>query len=327
MCFPDTSYLSSPDFLIKSSHILVCVDAPILSYGAYCILFKTPDPMSSIKWLMFNLHFFSTMLDLTLSFFGIPYIFLPLLGGYGLGIIDSPQTWIHVGVSLVVAVDTSIILIYENRYYILYARDSFWARVRKPCLTLMFLALISLCQIPFLMIPEQDTARKLFMDSLSCPSAYSFGDRKMFVLASSPQYPLLFLIAGFCILSPPALSFFTLTFYHLIKGTSTVSRRTQQLQRQVIIALTFQSSFLVACLDGPFFAVVATIVFQYHYQGLNNMIFILLAMHGIGSTIVMVLVHRPYRDFTFSGIRGRCGKQILNKSRSITSTVALIKLV
>uniref|UniRef100_A0A8R1IPT7 Uncharacterized protein n=1 Tax=Caenorhabditis japonica TaxID=281687 RepID=A0A8R1IPT7_CAEJA len=102
MCVPDTSYVSSPDFLVNSSHILLFLDLPIVSYGAYCILFRTPSSMSSVKLLMLNLHLWSVMLDLTLSMFGVPYIYLPLPAGYGLGLIDAPEAWIYLGLLFVV---------------------------------------------------------------------------------------------------------------------------------------------------------------------------------------------------------------------------------
>uniref|UniRef100_A0A8R1DST1 Serpentine Receptor, class H n=1 Tax=Caenorhabditis japonica TaxID=281687 RepID=A0A8R1DST1_CAEJA len=328
MCVPDTSYLSSPDFLIISSHILLCLDIPILSYGAYCILFRTPSAMNSVKWLMLSLHCWSSLLDITLSFFGIPYIFLPFAGGYGLGVYDDPKAWIYLGLLLVVAVDASIILIYENRYYMLYARHTYWARVRKPCLAAIFIISFLQCQLPFVVVPDQPTARQTIIDSLPCPPAFSLPDREMFVLSPSKRLPLIYLTAAFFILTPPIVGFFTLTFYHLIKRTSTVSRKTQQLQRQVIIALMLQSSFLLAFLDGPLFAVCATMIFQYHYQGLNNVIFLVLAMHGIGSTIVMLLVHRPYQEFTFSLLccRSRTSNYKNKTARLFSPTVAPLHL-
>uniref|UniRef100_A0A8R1DP21 Serpentine Receptor, class H n=1 Tax=Caenorhabditis japonica TaxID=281687 RepID=A0A8R1DP21_CAEJA len=203
------------------------------------------------------------------------------------------------------SVDASIVLIYENRYYVLYARDTYWARLRKPCLASIFIFNILLVQPPFFMIPDQPTAKKIVLEFLPCLPEYSFKGREMFILAANWELPLVFLSVGFFILTPPILVFFILTFYHLVKGKSTVSLKTQQLQRQLIYALSFQSSFLIATLLGPFIAVVTTMILQYHYQGLNNMIYVVLALHGIGSTIVMILVHKPYRDFTFSVTCGR----------------------
>uniref|UniRef100_A0A8R1HMR2 Serpentine Receptor, class H n=1 Tax=Caenorhabditis japonica TaxID=281687 RepID=A0A8R1HMR2_CAEJA len=305
MCVPDTSYLSSPDFLLLSSRILLALDVPILSYGTYCILFKTPNTMRPVKWLILNLHFWSSILEIILSLFGVPFVFLPHAAGYGLGLIEAPKVWIYLGLCLLVAVDASIALIYENRYYMLYARDSQWAQVRKPCLAAVFTINLLICQPPFLLIPDQPTARKIVLEKLPSLPQYSFKGREMFVLSTSWEIPLISLTAGFFVLTPPIVTFLSLTFYHLAKSSSAVSHHTQKLQRQLIKALTLQSSFLIAILGVPFLAVIATMILEYHYQGLNNLIYVALALHGTGSTIVMILVHQPYRDFTISAICGR----------------------
>ncbi|UMM33287.1 hypothetical protein L5515_006827 [Caenorhabditis briggsae] len=47
--------------------------------------------MGSVKWMMFNLHFWSSMSDLVISCIGIPFILLPAPAGYGLGFVDAPR--------------------------------------------------------------------------------------------------------------------------------------------------------------------------------------------------------------------------------------------
>lgn len=51
-------------------------------------MLKTPKEMSSVKWSLFNLQFTSFVLDLTLSFLCTAYIFVPVMAGYGVGIVD-----------------------------------------------------------------------------------------------------------------------------------------------------------------------------------------------------------------------------------------------
>uniref|UniRef100_A0A1I7SYC4 7TM_GPCR_Srx domain-containing protein n=1 Tax=Caenorhabditis tropicalis TaxID=1561998 RepID=A0A1I7SYC4_9PELO len=58
-------------------------------------------------------------------------------------------------------------------------------------------------------------------------------------------------------------------------------------------------------------------LFGFHYQYLNNICVILLSSHGFFSTIVMLIVHHPYREY----IRSVFKYQILvwDRGRSITA--------
>ncbi|PIC24675.1 hypothetical protein B9Z55_017909 [Caenorhabditis nigoni] len=97
---PDSRYIASPEFMATVSHFSTILEFPILAYGAYCIIFKTPKKMGSVKWLMFNLHVWSSLSDLVMSFIGIPFILLPAPAGYGLGLVDSPRLMIYFMVTL-----------------------------------------------------------------------------------------------------------------------------------------------------------------------------------------------------------------------------------
>ncbi|CAP22464.2 Protein CBG01166 [Caenorhabditis briggsae] len=88
---PDSRYIASPEFLATVSYLATFLEFPILTYGACCIIFKTPKKMGSVKWMMFNLHFWSSMSDLVISCIGIPFILLPAPAGYGLGFVDAPR--------------------------------------------------------------------------------------------------------------------------------------------------------------------------------------------------------------------------------------------
>ncbi|ULT87516.1 hypothetical protein L3Y34_006981 [Caenorhabditis briggsae] len=176
---PDSRYIASPEFIVTVLHFATILQCPISAYGTYCIIFKTPKKMGSVKWLMFNLHVWSSMSDLVMSFIGIPYILLPAPAGYGLGLVDAPRLMVYFMVTLLAAIAASIVALYENRFFILFAQ---------------------------------------------------------------PSFPPLFL--------PLSLSF-------------------------------------SGC---------------HHDQALNNFVFITLSLHGVGSTIMMIFLHKPYWEFTLSNI-------------------------
>ncbi|CAI2352848.1 unnamed protein product [Caenorhabditis sp. 36 PRJEB53466] len=87
-CEPDTSYTSSPDFLALTCHILTGISVPIHIFGGWMIVTQSPSTMKTMKWSMLNSHFWSSFLDLALTFLFIPYVFAPTLSGYPLGVIS-----------------------------------------------------------------------------------------------------------------------------------------------------------------------------------------------------------------------------------------------
>lgn len=82
------TYFDSPEFFVEALHAVGFFSIPVNVLGGYCILLKTPKEMSSVKWSLFNLQFTSFVLDLTLSFLCTAYIFVPVMAGYGVGIVD-----------------------------------------------------------------------------------------------------------------------------------------------------------------------------------------------------------------------------------------------
>ncbi|CAL2036377.1 unnamed protein product [Caenorhabditis brenneri] len=79
----NTSYndLLFSQFHTRALYLIGTVTLPIHLFGAYCILFQTPDTMKRVKWVMLNQHFWCCLLDLWGSFLGQPYECPPIWGG------------------------------------------------------------------------------------------------------------------------------------------------------------------------------------------------------------------------------------------------------
>lgn len=171
-CISESYSLGKPENYIFTMHILTCFEVPINVFGAYCILFKTPKRMASVKWPMLVLHCLCSLNDFYISFLTIPYIYFPMLAGLPLGVWNAPLIEIFLLVLLLGGLvyqrflqgdilsesGAAILSIFENRYYIIFGINSSWKQIRKPFLTFNYL-LTPIALIPvFLMIPEQDTA-------------------------------------------------------------------------------------------------------------------------------------------------------------------------
>ena len=85
-CVP-ANYFDSPDFLTLALHLITVFSFPIHSFGMYCILMKTPEQMKSVKWHMLQFHCWTVVLDVLLSFLGIPFILVPAVAVFPVGIL------------------------------------------------------------------------------------------------------------------------------------------------------------------------------------------------------------------------------------------------
>ncbi|CCM09375.1 Serpentine Receptor, class H [Caenorhabditis elegans] len=96
-------------------------------------------------------------------------------------------------------------------------------------------------------------------------------------------------------------SFFFLNVYNLIFASpSGISRKTVQMQHRLVIALIIQTSVSLFFFLVPINLIISFVFFHHQNQFHNNLIFFALAIHGIASTLIMVFVHKPYRDFALS---------------------------
>ncbi|PIC24676.1 hypothetical protein B9Z55_017910 [Caenorhabditis nigoni] len=300
---PDSRYIASPEFVATVLHFATILECPISAYGAYCIIFKTPKKMGYVKWLMFNLHFWSSLSDLVMSFIGIPYILLPAPAGYGLGLIDAPRLMIYFMVTLLGAIAASIVALYENRFFILFAQKSRWATIRKPFLLFIFTMVPIFFLPPFFNPPNQETGLQIVLSRIPCQSPITYKNRKIYVLSLDLVIPLACIAFGTTIHAISSITFGTLIFINLAMLKNRIySEKAMEIHKKFAHALTIQSAFLLSVVLAPVLALLWIMATHHHDQALNNFVFITLSLHGAGSTVMMIFVHKPYRDFTFSKI-------------------------
>ncbi|EFO94959.1 hypothetical protein CRE_08913 [Caenorhabditis remanei] len=102
------------------------IQSPLLlahyTYGCYCILFKTPKTLSSVKWPLFNLHFWCMVLDWSITILTVPILWFPALARYPVGILTvlfnvPVVVKTYLVLTLCSVLPTAIVSIIENRYY------------------------------------------------------------------------------------------------------------------------------------------------------------------------------------------------------------------
>lgn len=82
-------FMESPDFLFYSLHGMGAVTCPLQILGLYCILFKTPQTMNSVKWVLLNSHIWSLIFDITVTALTITFLVFPVLGTVPLGFLTT----------------------------------------------------------------------------------------------------------------------------------------------------------------------------------------------------------------------------------------------
>ncbi|EGT31155.1 hypothetical protein CAEBREN_10823 [Caenorhabditis brenneri] len=279
----------------------------------------TPSHMTNVKWLLMNTHFWSSFSDFIICYLGLPYLYIPQLAGYGLGLVNSPALAIYSLVTVTAYSGLSVIAIYENRYFMLFGQKTWWRKYRKPYFIIVYIFVPFIFVPPYFNIPEQESARAKVLESIPCLPKYTLDDRKMFVLSLDFIVPVVSVTIGLLILAISFIIFLSLTFWNIWMGEAwAASRQTIMLQKAFTKGVTIQTLYEFFILFIPVVIVLAMIVFWYHDQVINNILFLILSLNGVGSTFIMIFVHKPYRTFTLSIFCYPCCPKLHKKVKDVT---------
>ncbi|CAO4381085.1 unnamed protein product [Caenorhabditis nigoni] len=271
---------------------------------------QTPESMKSLKWTLFNMHFWSSCLDLTVSLLVQPYILKSSWAGMTLGIFYkfgvSLALQSYMVTTLFCLVAVSIITTFENRYFLIFAEHTWWRRARYPFLATNYILALLYYLPTVLAVPEQTYARKII-----------FRDFPEFKLLDTPSNPIYVLVLDNPWVSVRQIAFEitvlfeALTFVMLLKimmknvvKERKMSENTARLQKAFLKALYIQISLPLLVIFTPSAISVFSGILGISTQSVNNLVYITFSCHGLTSTIVMILIQKPYREFC-SGIARR----------------------
>ncbi|CAI5453169.1 unnamed protein product [Caenorhabditis angaria] len=100
------SFFETPNFVRQSAHILSIFTVPIYWLGFYCILYKTPENVKSVKNCMLITFVLCFIQDIDLTFLTIPYVLIPSYSGFPIGIMS------YFGISVKYQTYVGLLLIY-----------------------------------------------------------------------------------------------------------------------------------------------------------------------------------------------------------------------
>ncbi|UMM32867.1 hypothetical protein L5515_006530 [Caenorhabditis briggsae] len=297
----DTIFLDSPFVYSLLLHIMTALSTPVHILGLYIILFRTPKSMGSVKWYLFNLQIWIVLFDISVGFFTIPVLLLPRFAMFPMGIlkvlgvpsfIQTFSVFALLGFMMI-----SIIAIFKNRFFAVcsFRWKKFCVKWKRTWIMLHYFGVIVALIIFGFMSPNQEMAKQRLLEALPCLPAY-IRTSPIFIACEDYTYQLL-LMVFFTTLACLEVLFFAISIgWHSIQQlrTKQISSKTFKMQRNFFFAVLIQIGVPMVLLLFPFGYQWMAVVCNYYNQAYNNLSMITEAMHGLVSTIVTLLVHRPY---------------------------------
>uniref|UniRef100_A0A1I7TVZ7 Serpentine Receptor, class H n=1 Tax=Caenorhabditis tropicalis TaxID=1561998 RepID=A0A1I7TVZ7_9PELO len=242
------------------------------------------------------------ILDYGFTVMVAPLLITPAIAGFSLGIL---RFWFGVPtiyqvclvLSLVFTVCASIVFIFENRYYQLFAKNTLWRYLRIPFNSLNYFFCFAFLIPACLTVPDQKTA--LAQVFLQIPNLRpDVITEPIFVFSTEYRYiliPYVSMVLTFILESVVFISFIYRNMSLMAKRSSQ-SGKTVKMQKKFLNAIYAQATVFLVNLLTPIFYLLFSIFFNYYNQDGNNLVIIVSALHGISSTSIMIWAHKPYRE-------------------------------
>ncbi|CAL2043771.1 unnamed protein product [Caenorhabditis brenneri] len=254
----------------------------------------------------------------------IPFVLLPSLSGYSLGLlrhIGVPELVQNVMALLSCAnVLISILAIFENRFHIVctYTWKSYWEPCRRYWTVAHYISL-DFCSMGVFCTGSSGSQEKV-LEQVPCLPQY-IKDGPIFVISEDWTYHLIALVS-FLLFGISECGFFIICLIFSIfqqVRSKKISRRTFQLQVKFFMALMIQMGAPAFMLVVPLTYVWVAILYNYYDQMYSNFVIIAETLHGLSSTVVMILIHYPYRAALFNMIWKRKKNMKKGSSRCLCS--------
>ncbi|EFO95396.1 hypothetical protein CRE_09220 [Caenorhabditis remanei] len=305
----ESNYLDTSEFQSSFLHFFGFIAIPVHILGAYCILFKTPPAMNSVKWVLLNFHLWSCFLDFALSWLTTPYVIFPALAGYPLGVLKTLGIGVGEQIFFIMATVgvllVAMVLIFETRLLVLFGFQHWWRRIRIPWFILDHIVAIVYFIPLYNRIPDQSILKDIIILRVKCVPVYVDLD-SMYLFSNVKVVPttVVSLIMAFYMFQVLIFTFLTAWFLNKQMKRS-ISENTIKMQKKFLIALVLQMVIPALILVMPAGYLVFSAWCNFHFQYFNNICLIIISSHGFSTTIAMLLIHTPYRKFLLGGSRFR----------------------
>nr|pir hypothetical protein K12D9.2 - Caenorhabditis elegans [Caenorhabditis elegans] len=266
--------------------------------------------MSSYRVPLLNFHVWTCLVDVFLHCCLAPYIFLPSLSGFTVGLFNflgvPPKIQIWLVLQNMHWMLTSTTILVENRKNAIPSNK--FKITRKSTKTMYYLAKVLMgtfyAASTVLFFPaNQEEALFEVLRRLPCPAQEFFTASKMFVWCIDKDYiPLIIALTTMWVLSEAIqIAFYFLCcvyylFFSVRSFISFTSKATQKLQIKFLASNLLQIFVPMLFLFPTAFYIWFAVYFNYHNQALTNLSFVYSSIHGLISTFTVLIIHSPYRQ-------------------------------
>uniref|UniRef100_A0A8R1DUN9 Uncharacterized protein n=1 Tax=Caenorhabditis japonica TaxID=281687 RepID=A0A8R1DUN9_CAEJA len=201
----------------------------------------------------------------------------------------------------------AILFFFEDRYNALVRRDSeTYSRKVKRIIYFAINYIFTLLMFipPIYNIPDQEMAKALTLREFPCLPPNVVNTPGFFRIAEDITVLSVSLISVI-LLDTAQIVFFFLGTAFKVFNMKTASKKTSDMQKHFFKCLCFQVAIPISIILLPCWYVVVLTAMSRLDQAVNNIICILLTVHGIISTITMLAIHKPYRLATVELFRFR----------------------
>ncbi|CAS01188.1 Protein CBG26749 [Caenorhabditis briggsae] len=260
--------------------------------------------MGSAKWYLLNSHVTCILLDWGITVLTVPYLILPVIGGYPLGILRwfgvPIVVQIYVSMTMVSFTVTSIVLIFENRFYQLYAINSSWRYLRIPFIITNYLLDATHVLPACLMVPDQKVALEFAYKRIPNLSDETKAET-LFFLGIDFWIQIPYFLIGLKTAVQVCLFIWLINRNMSLESRRfTRSENTTNLQRKFLKAIKAQLMVLAINFLLPQTYTMVSFITHYYNQFANNLVIIAVSLHGINSTLIMLWAHKTYREYCFT---------------------------
>ncbi|EGT37258.1 hypothetical protein CAEBREN_31337 [Caenorhabditis brenneri] len=206
----------------------------------------------------------------------------------------------------------STISIFENRFYVVssFDKNHFWTFWRRPWLAAHYIAFGLMLYHDAQLVPEQ--TKELFNEifrELPCLPEFIYHSPRFVAIHKDYMFARVTIFI-FMFTFTSEVSFFAVSMArNLMKQLESkkMAPKTYRMQRSFFNALVIQISlpmvFVVIPLTGVLFLRYTNI----YNQAMTNCCLIAIGAHGLSSTTIMLIAHRPYRQTVLSWMKWRDG--------------------